>query len=370
MTSEATKVGLMPAPSGVKTNFSGDRNELQNKIVVVYLTMTIASTIVLGLRLYTRIFIRSMTGLDDALVILSWMGCVAWLVLAFESFQFGFGQHLWNVTVDQMMNYSRMLVGIMVVYVWTPALAKLSLLALYFRLNPDSKIRGCIYALSVLIVGYSLAITIVAAGPCNPQTHTDQKCLTDLNLFMAIINILTDAMILCLPIPMLYALMLPMKQKILLGMVFALGSGVIVISTVRIYVYSYISNPDKTYYQAAACIFSTVELNGGVICVCIALLKPFIQQYMPWILSLSNHSGSHSGIRRFIFFGKRSAENSYELQRANTDKKPNSDEEAGDSIAVTRSCSAQGSKAGKTDNDSMEDLFAPPNKASVWKRAR
>lgn len=141
------------------------------------------------------------------------------------AFQYGFGQHLWNVTIEQMMNYTKMLVGIMVVYVWTPALAKLSLLALYFRLSPDYRIRGCIYALSVLIVGYSLAITIVAAGPCNPQTHTDQKCLTDLNLFMAIINILTDAMILCLPIPMLHALMLPMKQKVLLGMVFALGSG-------------------------------------------------------------------------------------------------------------------------------------------------
>lgn len=123
------------------------------------------------------------------------------------------------------MNYSRMLVGIMVVYVWTPALAKLSLLALYYRLNPDRKIRACIYGLAGLVFGYSLAITIVAAGPCNPRTHTDQKCLTDLNLFMACINIITDFLILCLPIPMLRALQLPLKQKILLGLVFALGSG-------------------------------------------------------------------------------------------------------------------------------------------------
>lgn len=118
-----------------------------------------------------------------------------------------------------------MLVGIMVVYVWTPALAKLSLLALYYRLNPDRKIRACIYALATLVSGYSLAITIVAAGPCNPLSHADQKCLTDLNLFMACINIITDFLILCLPIPMLRALQLPMKQKVLLGLVFALGSG-------------------------------------------------------------------------------------------------------------------------------------------------
>jgi hypothetical protein len=132
---------------------------------------------------------------------------------------------MWNVTMEQMVMYAKMLVGIMVVYVWTPALTKLSLLALYYRLNPDKKIRACIYALATLVSGYSLAITIVAAGPCNPQVHPDQKCLTDLNLFMSCINIITDFLILCLPIPMLRALQLPMKQKVLLGLVFALGSG-------------------------------------------------------------------------------------------------------------------------------------------------
>ena len=98
-------------------------------------------------------------------------------------------------------------------------------LALYYRLNPDYTVRACIYALATLVSGYSLAITVVAAGPCNPRVHTDQKCLTDLNLFMACVNIITDFLILCLPIPMLRALQLPLKQKILLALVFALGSG-------------------------------------------------------------------------------------------------------------------------------------------------
>lgn len=304
----------------------------------------------------------------------------------YTAFQYGFGQHLWSVTVAQMMKYTKMLVGIMVVYVWTPALAKLSLLALYYRLNPDQTIRGCIYALAVLVFGYSLAITIVAAGPCNPQTHTDQKCLTDLNLFMAIINILTDFFILCLPIPMLRALQLPLKQKVLLGSVFALGSGlvvllvridpfadlvhsVIVISTVRIiYVYHLISNPDATYNQATACIYSTVEMNGGVICACIALLKPFFQQYMPWVLSMSSRSGSNSGSRKFKFFGKRKGDDSYELRSTDADadadeaRVSNGNNKSGRQIAITREYSVSGSggsKTGKSNGDSMEDLFKP-----------
>lgn len=240
MSSDRTKVGVLPVPDDGDQDLDG-KTDLQRRIIVVYVVMTTFSSMILGLRLYTRIFIRRLTGLDDVLVVLSWLGCVAWLVICFEgtfhgtrsstvtdipiAFKYGFGQHLWNVTVEQLQVYTKMLIGIMVVYVWTPALAKLSLLALYYRLNPDSKIRSCIYTLAGLVSGYSLAITIVAAGPCNPQYHSDQKCLTDLNLFMACINIITDFLILCLPVPMLRALQLPMKQKVLLGFVFALGSG-------------------------------------------------------------------------------------------------------------------------------------------------
>ncbi|KNG51502.1 integral membrane protein [Stemphylium lycopersici] len=115
MTSSATEVGIMPPPPGVEPDFSGSRTSLQSRIIVVYVIMTVLSTVVLALRLHTRIFIRRTTGLDDVLVVLSWFGCVAWLVIGFEAFQYGFGQHLWNVTPAQLPDYMRMLVGIIVV---------------------------------------------------------------------------------------------------------------------------------------------------------------------------------------------------------------------------------------------------------------
>jgi hypothetical protein len=124
-----------------------------------------------------------------------------------------------------------------------------------------------------------------------------------------------------------------------------------------------ISNPDSTYNVAKACIFSTAELNGGVICACVALLKPFIQRHMPWVLSISSGVGSGNGsrIRKLKMFGKRSGEKSYELRSgdADTDKQAN-DKMSDRQIAVTRSYSVQGSKGtGKSDGDSMDDLFAP-----------
>lgn len=125
-----------------------------------------------------------------------------------------------------MVRYAKTLLAMIIVYVWVPALTKLSLLALYRRLDPSRKIRVCVYVLGLLVVGYTLAITIVAIGPCNQSVHPEtQQCLVSLNLFMSVINIVTDLLILMLPVKMLYQLQLPMKQKVLLGLVFALGSG-------------------------------------------------------------------------------------------------------------------------------------------------
>lgn len=66
-------------------------------MIVVYVVMTAISTTVLGLRLYTRMFIRRLTGLDDALVTLSWLGCVAWLILCLSGI---FHSTHWQISTD------------------------------------------------------------------------------------------------------------------------------------------------------------------------------------------------------------------------------------------------------------------------------
>lgn len=46
------------------------------------------------------------------------------------------------------------------------------------------------------------------------------------------------------------------------------------------------NNPDVTHTQAAAAVWSCVELNVGIICNCLAMLKPFVRRHMPWLSSL------------------------------------------------------------------------------------
>lgn len=97
-----------------------------------------------------------------------------------------------------------------------------------------------------------------------------------------------------MPAQILFKLQMDRKQKLLIGTIFTIGSGsvlvptslpsqthgtlsVIIISIVRIiYVYKYVGELDVTYYQAAAALFSTAELNVGVICTSMIGLNPLV----------------------------------------------------------------------------------------------
>lgn len=57
---------------------------------------------------------------------------------------------------------------------------------------------------------------------------------------------------------------------------------VVLASIARIsYVKAMATNPDVTWTQASAAVWSSVELNLGVICNCILRLKPFVVSHFP-----------------------------------------------------------------------------------------
>lgn len=75
-----------------------------------------------------------------------------------------------------------------------------------------------------VITGYTLATTLATAGGCNPLNTGKTPCINSLALWQAILNIVTDFLMLLMPIPLLWALQLPLLQKLSLGFIFAIGS--------------------------------------------------------------------------------------------------------------------------------------------------
>jgi hypothetical protein len=70
-----------------------------------------------------------------------------------------------------------------------------------------------------------------------------------------------------------------------------------------------VGNPDFTWTQVGAYICSGVEVNIGVVCCSLVVLKPFAQRHIPRLVSLSsNRGGTTTRIRSktlFAMFGKK-----------------------------------------------------------------
>ncbi|QPC70596.1 hypothetical protein HYE68_001348 [Fusarium pseudograminearum] len=286
-------VGGMPPPEGVTPDFDGS-SPLQKSIVVIYSCTFAVATILLMLRLYTGIVIVRKLDWDIPLIILSWgvsMGFFIGVMLAIPS---GFGKHLWNVRASSLTGYFQLLLVLGLTYVWPPTLAKLAILVLYYRLIPNRGFRWAIYGTAAGLVIYTIVFTILLAWPCHPLKPGTTACVVNLTVSQGVLNIVSDAIVIILPIPLIHRLNMPLRQRITAGLLLALGSAVIIVSCIRFgYVKKMENNPDVTWTQASTSQWSCIEMNTGIICNCLAHLKPFVRKHLPCLSKFVTRGSSN-----------------------------------------------------------------------------
>lgn len=86
--------------------------------------------------------------------------------------------------------------------------------------------RICIVITAVVLIGYSVTFSALFAGPCNPNLGTPESalCLNNIAVAQAVLNIVTDGVIILLPIPTIHGLNMGLKQRITVGLILGLGS--------------------------------------------------------------------------------------------------------------------------------------------------
>ena len=90
-----------------------------------------------------------------------------------------------------------------------------------------------------------------------------------------------------------------------------------------------VDNPDFTFTHGSTALWSIVEMNLGVLCNCLAVMKPFARRHMPYLLSSSTGTGATEPT-----YGKRSKSNgkswghSYQLHSVGKGKMDAQDRES------------------------------------------
>lgn len=93
-------------------------------------------------------------------------------------------------------------------------------------------------------------------------------------------NVITDILLLALPLPYVWGLHAPLSQRLILAGMFLLGVFVSVVSVVRLSILMglNLTNGDVTFNLSQVFIWSLVEVQVGLICGCLPSLRPFVQK--------------------------------------------------------------------------------------------
>ncbi len=114
-------------------------------------------------------------------------------------------------------------------FIVTPA--KISILLFYNRIFSTPKFRVLSYAISFIVIGTGIGVFFSAILQCSPVRFAWDKSIkggtcfdqTAFFRYVSLPQILTDAVILIMPLPFVWRLQTPMMQKVALTGVFLLG---------------------------------------------------------------------------------------------------------------------------------------------------
>ncbi|WYZ46777.1 hypothetical protein EsH8_IX_001002 [Colletotrichum jinshuiense] len=262
----------------VEGNIPGESNALMVQVpAIVFFVLT---PVFVGIRFWSRIKMRSGLGWDDWTILFSFFCCLAVSVLMMISCEYGFGQHIKNLSKPNKVMTLKLFYVAQIFYKITINLTKASILLLYLRIFVQRYFRVLCYILLSIILAYMVATSASSIWQCTPVPRAWDKSIpgTCISLTMnwyanAGFSIATDFLIMALPQHVLWKSKLPINQKKALMAVFALGLFVTVTSILRMTTLDFSTTSPDTTFDIASTLWTLVEDNVAIICACLPMCR-------------------------------------------------------------------------------------------------
>ncbi|EMD64878.1 hypothetical protein GGP41_002865 [Bipolaris sorokiniana] len=271
-------------------------------VVIVGGVLTTISTIVVALRYYCRYFLVGSLSASDHLMLVS-------LVIAWGTFIINYYQDVTSSGYrptylrrpDKRPEIEGYVLGVLIswwayrfVYVIGLGFIKLSILFFYRSIAANVTFRRIVYGTMGFVVLYTFSATIAAIFQCqnpasawsttnyfaqfDPTLQREPAVCWDpvpLWVFSSACNLLTDVIILLMPLPTLLSLRIPMGKRLALIGIFSVGLMAIVASSVRMWVmYMWAESPyNSARYGADLLLWGQVETNSGIISASVPFLR-------------------------------------------------------------------------------------------------
>ncbi|KAK0639941.1 hypothetical protein B0T16DRAFT_288071, partial [Cercophora newfieldiana] len=244
------------------------------------------STIVVGLRLWTRKIIIDQMGWDDYAIILGLAMNWASGMSIVNMTNYGLGKHVYVINPAHIPDYFKQFYLSIVFYCAALLFIKLAFLFQFYRVLAVQNMRIMYIVAIVIVGGWALSQTLVGIFMCSPvngfwDTSIPSKCIPNIPQWYinAAGNIITDIAVFALPIPAIWKLQMAKQQRIVLLGIFGLGFFTVIISIVRIRYLKLFE--DFPWENSASSMWSIGELTCAIICCCLPTLRPLVGRYFP-----------------------------------------------------------------------------------------
>ncbi|KAJ5676099.1 hypothetical protein N7462_008996 [Penicillium macrosclerotiorum] len=270
----------------VEGDFEHPNKGLRRSIIIALVFAFGLSTIAVALRLWARKLTGSKLFLDDYLILVALLfkyGCSIGVTILLWN---GLGSHITMIPKKNLEVYFKIGWSNSIVYTGCICFIKLSILALYRRLFSTKQMLFGIYFMGVVVILWTVSIWVAGALNCIPVNRfwdpsVEGACI-DMGRFyygMQIPNIVSDLIILVMPLKVVWSLPIAKSQKILLSGVFIVGGLTLIFDIVRLVAMIHLTRvgPDITYNQVPVVVWTCIEAAVGIVAACLPNLRPLFK---------------------------------------------------------------------------------------------
>ncbi|KAL4937562.1 hypothetical protein BDV06DRAFT_226830 [Aspergillus oleicola] len=266
-------------------------------VLPVAITFVSVATILVALRLYTRLRLIRTPGWDDWFLLLALATDYAFFGIILTEHAHGMGKPVASLSPNEFRTQLKMLYFSVPMYNLTLNLTKISMVLLYMRLFTTRVYRIVLIILLIWVVASGLYMVLGTLLICVPvQAFWNQRfehcvsqplvwCLT------AALQIFSDLVIVAAPMPQLISLRISLRQKICLVVIFALGLFVCATSVARLHsLVMLIKSEDRSRHNGFVTTWSFVESNVAIVCASLPTFRQLIIRAFPCMIPSTPHS--------------------------------------------------------------------------------
>ncbi|KAH8884163.1 hypothetical protein GQ53DRAFT_698326 [Thozetella sp. PMI_491] len=218
----------------------------------------------------------------------------------------GLGQDVWTLTPTQITNFGLDFYVMELLYFLQLAILKLTLLLFYLRIFPSVNVKRLLWATVGFTVAWGLFFVLLGAFQCSPVSYYWTKwdglhqgtCLNVNSIAWAnaAISIALDLWMLAIPLWQVKALKIHWKKKIGVCLMFCVGTFVTVVSILRLQaLVTFANSQNPTWDNLMVGLWSTIEINVGIFCVCMPALRLLLVRTIPALGSSINSRAYATG---------------------------------------------------------------------------